>query len=515
MIDAVSRSKQLNNKQLCLINILRLVFLLQVLLFSTNIPAKVRFDSWHTYTDQLDIGSRIEVSKAANPMSAIYFNMHKAAAPSAKGGPYPYSGVSFTVQGKHLDLDDDMEISVVYRSKGQLWLILEQDGVDAGNGYYVELPSAADFRHVNIKLSAFKFPAWVSNPVNIYKHKLSAIKFQLPGNESSNAELWVKSVALVSSRQHALSKHVAWKTVSTKGDSENVHRHENGFIGKNNTFYLIGGRGSVPEKPKATMMLDVAQAKWVKRSAPPVDMHHIQPVRYKNKIYVLAGYTGRCCDEKTLEYIYIYEPKSDRWIRGPRIPEQFRRGAAGVVVVNGKFYVGGGIIGGHHNDRTTALRYFDQYDPETDRWVRLQDMPRVRDHFHAVTVDSQIYLIGGRDTSAPDNSRTVNEIDVYDTLAQVWKTLPQSTDIPTPRSGASYVLHKQRIYVIGGESLDTVHDITEIFDTGKLTWKTGSRLNIPRHGTQAALRGNSIYLPAGAIDILVNETDTMESLQLE
>jgi len=97
----------------------------------------------------------------------------------------------------------------------------------------------------------------------------------------------------------------------------------------------------------------------------------------------------------------------------------------------------------------------------------------------------------------------------------VWKTLPQSADLPTPRSGASYALHNQRIYVIGGESLDTVHSNTEMFDTRRFTWKTGGRLKTPRHGTQAVVSGDRVYQPAGAVDVLVNETDSMESLYLE
>lgn len=494
------------------------LLLILCLLFPSFVMARVVFDSWHTYADNLDIGSKIEVSKAANPMSGIYFKLYKAAVPKIEGTPYPYSGVAYTVQDKQVVIDGDMQIKLVYQSKGELWIVLDQEGVDASNAYYVNLPPAKGYVEVNIPLSAFKPPAWASAKVDIYKHMLSAIKFQVPGNDASSIELWVKSLELVAKKDATKlpsSSNNKWMIIPTEGDTAYIPRHENGFIGVGDQFYLIGGRGEGVDKPNETLMFDIASKKWKRRSAPPIDMHHIQPAYYNDMIYVITGYSGPCCYENTLEYIYIYDPKNDRWTQGPRIPEEYQKGAAGVALINGKFYVVGGVKGGHHNAKTITQRRIDRYDPATNSWKSLRGMPRIRDHFHAVSVEGKIYLIGGRDTSAPDNSRTVKEIDVYDTVTDQWTTMPQYTDIPTPRSGASYVKHKQHIYVIGGESLDTVHTVTEMFDTEELTWKTGSKLSMPRHGTQAGMHGNRIYLPAGAIDILVNETDSIESISIE
>ena len=43
--------------------------------------------------------------------------------------------------------------------------------------------------------------------------------------------------------------------------------------------------------------------------------------------------------------------------------------------------------------------WFDVYDPATETWTQLPNMPRARDHFHAAVVDGKFYAIGGRQTS--------------------------------------------------------------------------------------------------------------------
>ena len=56
------------------------------------------------------------------------------------------------------------------------------------------------------------------------------------------------------------------------------------------------------------------------------------------------------------------------------------------------------VIGGQR-DRI-AVTDVDRYDPATDSWQALPDMPNPRHGFGAVAVDGKIYLPGGADTMA-------------------------------------------------------------------------------------------------------------------
>src|SRR5690606_21027948 len=150
--------------------------------------------------------------------------------------------------------------------------------------------------------------------------------------------------------------------------------------------------------------------------------------------------------------IYIYNPATNTWTVGPEIPAARRRGSVGVVLYNNRFYMVGGLNGGH-GSTATSYNLFDEFNPATNTWTVLPNAPRNRDHFNAVVVDGKLYAAGGRDTS--DGSifnDTIAEVDVFDFATGQWSTLPASANLPTPRGGSMAVALGNEVIVIGGES---------------------------------------------------------------
>lgn len=282
-----------------------------------------------------------------------------------------------------------------------------------------------------------------------------------------------------------------WRTVSTS--NEPTARHENAFAELDGKFYLIGGRGQKPVD-----IYDPATQSWSTGAQPPLEMHHFQAVPYQGKIYVMGAFTGSYPDENPIPHIYTYDPAADRWERGAEIPEARRRGAAGVVVHEDQFYLVDGIRNGHQGGYTNWL---DRYDPATDTWTQLPDAPHTRDHFQAAVVDGDIYVAGGRNSSAATGQTfelTVPEVDVYDIATQQWKTL--DNPLPTERAGTTSVVYDGHVLVIGGESdtMESAHHQVEALDVNSGEWQTWPRLEQGRHGTQAAVHNNTIYIAAGS-----------------
>ncbi len=295
--------------------------------------------------------------------------------------------------------------------------------------------------------------------------------------------------------QEAFSSNQAdafWSTLEATGDVN--ERHENGFIAYGDKLYLIGGRSLKP-----VQIFDLATQTWSDGAYPPFQMHHFQALVYNDLIYVIGAYTGTCCDSETgIEHVWTYNPQTDDWSQGHEIPVDRRRGSTGAVVYNNKIYIVGGLEGGH-GAPATSFNWFDEYDPATGQWKVLPNAPRTRDHFHAVVYRDKLYLIGGRDTSDPSFvNLTRTEIDVYDFATSTWTTM--SPSLPTPRGGAATLLYGSEILVIGGESASQTlaHNETEAFNPDDETWRTLAPLNVGRHGTQATLLDNTIYIGAGA-----------------
>ena len=289
-------------------------------------------------------------------------------------------------------------------------------------------------------------------------------------------------------------KQYRWTSIEASGKVDG--RHENGFIAFNHKFYLIGGRGIKPVN-----VFDPQANHWEARSPVPVEIHHFQPVVYKNAIYLVGAMTGSYPRETPLENIWIYHPEKDEWEKGPDIPQAFQRGGAGVVVYNDKFYLIGGIDYGHTSGTNN---HFSCYDPKTGKWEELTKAPTIRDHFSAVVVGDKLYCIGGRNTSYhhPDNfsaffGATNPHVDVYDFNAHEWTTLPDQ--LPVPTAAGSVVAKDKHILYIGGESAQAqAHNQTQCLDTETGKWTILAPLVRGRHGTNAILYNDDIYVAAGS-----------------
>jgi N-acetylneuraminic acid mutarotase len=289
-----------------------------------------------------------------------------------------------------------------------------------------------------------------------------------------------------------IEKAIQWSLIETTNTCE--ARHECAATAIGNTYYLVGGRRIQP-----TESFDLATRTWTKLATPPLEMHHFQAVAYKGEIYVMGAFTGGYPREKPVPNIWIFNPASKQWRKGPDIPTDRQRGAAGVFVYNDKIYMVAGITDGHWDGH---VAWFDVFDPASGQWAKMPDAPRARDHFQAAVINDKLYVAGGRRSSARTQQvfeLTVAAVDVFDFKSQRWTTLPADKNLPTLRAGCSSVVLGDHVLIIGGESgsQTKAHSECEGFNTKKQIWETFPPLKTGRHGTQAVNINNKLYIAAG------------------
>lgn len=282
-----------------------------------------------------------------------------------------------------------------------------------------------------------------------------------------------------------------WELLETTGEPK--PRHEAGFVAFGGEFYLMGGRRIQP-----VSVYNPASNRWRNASRPPVEFHHFQPVIHDGKVHIICAMTGKFPNETPLEKVLLYDPARDEWSWGHEIPEDRRRGAAGVVVAGEMIYVVGGIQRGHMGG---YVNWLDRYDPATGKWTELPDAPNKRDHFQAACLDGKIYAAGGRTTSRETGdlfNLTVPEVDVYDLATGQWSKLEKA--LPTPRAGNSTAAIGKDIVVAGGESggQQLAHNEVEAWDTEQGCWHDYPSLNQGRHGTGLIVFENYIYTCSGS-----------------
>lgn len=292
---------------------------------------------------------------------------------------------------------------------------------------------------------------------------------------------------------------IAWQTVNSSSYHDN--RDEHGYVELNGKFYLIGGaymgRPRVQEYNPATNS-------WTNKAMVPTDFHHLQAVAYNDQIWVMAAWRGGYTAEQNLANVYSYNPTTDTWTTRMAIPSARRRGSAGVVLHNNKFYILGGNSGGH-GPQGDVKNWVDVYDPAANNgagsWTALANMPIGRDHFQAVCKNGKIYAIGGRDSGVSGNffSTIRSQVDVYDIATNTWTTLPASANLPTLRAGSCNVIMDDEVLVMlgVGNARENEFRTVEAFNMTTHTWRTLPQAPHARSGTQAVPFGRDIYVASG------------------
>ena len=90
--------------------------------------------------------------------------------------------------------------------------------------------------------------------------------------------------------------------------------------------------------------------------------------------------------------------------------------------------------------------------------------------------EGKIYCSSGRNSSAKTGETfnlTIPEVDVYNISDNKWETLPESSNIPTQRAGASSIVKNGNLIVIGGESTkqETAQSEIEAMDIATRRWR--------------------------------------------
>ena len=215
------------------------------------------------------------------------------------------------------------------------------------------------------------------------------------------------------------------------------------------------------------------------------------------RIYVLAGRVGKddqAVNLKVLKAVEMYDPETDTWVRKQDMPR--RRMAFGIGVVAGKIYAIGGTVIDIQPEAPWRVDLVEVYDPATDTWSKRADMPTRRRAVKAAVIGDTLYAIGGGGwPPAWDGGPFLGTIEVYEPRINRWT---KRTDMPNPRTVFSTVVVGDKIYLIGGlQAGDRRLAPVEVYDPATERWRVVSaRSTIKSPFGVAAVNGN-IYVFGG------------------
>lgn len=236
---------------------------------------------------------------------------------------------------------------------------------------------------------------------------------------------------------------------------------------------------------------------WSDRAPAPQALAEAQGMMVGGKLYVMGGFfnTG----EEATQRADVFDPATNRWTRLADVPAKLTH-AATVDDGQGNIYLLGGYLGDHPGPSTNQVW---KYSIATNTWSAGPSLPEARGAGAAARIGNQIHFFGG--AVRTDVSDTVDRSAhvVLDLATNTWST---KAPLPNPRNHLGGVALNGKIYAIGGQRSFRENtenqDQVDVYDPQTDTWSQAAPMPNPRGHISAStfVWNNKIVVAGGSVN---------------
>ncbi|MGB0384815.1 MAG: kelch repeat-containing protein [Ardenticatenaceae bacterium] len=235
-------------------------------------------------------------------------------------------------------------------------------------------------------------------------------------------------------------------------------------------IYSVGGRDAAGNRFKSAHAYDPDSNSW-SQIADMNNVHQKPAAAFiDGLLYVAGGWDAGVVPTTTLE---IYNPATDSWTFGAPMP--VGSSAAPGVALGGKFYVVGGCSDSECVGSTDVFRY----DPALDTWTTLASYPELIAWQSCGAIGARIYCAGGT-TSIPGGTDDTesNSTYVYNPATDVWTQL---AEMPQSQWGAYFTVANSRLYISSGVANSNISSQGFYYDPLTDSWTQFESANYGRY----------------------------------
>ncbi|MEJ7683690.1 MAG: kelch repeat-containing protein [Segetibacter sp.] len=135
-------------------------------------------------------------------------------------------------------------------------------------------------------------------------------------------------------------------------------------------------------------------------------------------LHIVGGFINNGCNNDQSTYHLTLDV--DTWLADTTKPAKWmnnlaplpvKRNHFSTITLGGKIYAIGGQFG-HDCGGGLDKQYAHVYNPPTDTWTRLPDLPAPRSHIEggAFAIDGKIFIVAGQG----DSSKSINKVTIFD-----------------------------------------------------------------------------------------------------
>jgi serine/threonine protein kinase/N-acetylneuraminic acid mutarotase len=259
-------------------------------------------------------------------------------------------------------------------------------------------------------------------------------------------------------------------------------RQNTGSTVLDGTIWVMGGLGNGSIGSRRVEGYDPVINGWKAGPDLPVRLHHQMVVTYKGEVVVIGGWIPKGSNPSAETSDRVFALRGGSWVRLPSL--QRPRAAGAVAVVGDRIVVVGGQADGRLVDATEVF--------DGKRWSTGANIPTPREHLAAASDGDFVFAVGGRALSPDKNSAALER---YDPASDRWQRLP---DMPTARGGLGAAIADGHLLAVGGETPTRVLGQVESYSLASKSWSRAPSMRTPRHGIAVAAIERSLYSLGGA-----------------
>jgi N-acetylneuraminic acid mutarotase len=252
--------------------------------------------------------------------------------------------------------------------------------------------------------------------------------------------------------------------------------------------------GSGPDDLRRVLAFDTRTHRWSEPTRTPAPLNHTQPASYRGDLYLAGGFLGGA--DPTARF-WRYDVAGDRWTELASMRQP--RGGVGAAVIGDKLYsVGGGENEFYYEGLVEGTPTLEIYDFRTGVWTQGPDMSHPRHHVTAGALNGKLYVVGGRSMER----QALPIVERYDPRTEEWETLQQ---LPIAVSSAGVATAGGKLVVSGGADETNwqkgggyVTPSAWAYDPRRERWERLPDHHIERRGHGTATANGRVYSLMGS-----------------
>jgi N-acetylneuraminic acid mutarotase len=254
------------------------------------------------------------------------------------------------------------------------------------------------------------------NPTTRSWRRLPSSPYEVRVVEGGSRVVWTGSEMLAFGMMDAALNLATnrWRPLATGGGGPSVTVWTGSQV-------LMWGGGCCGDSTNTGSAYDLARNVWEPMPTAPLAGRHAAGVWTGREMVVVGGYA----EDKVFADGAAYNPRTRTWRMLPSLPAPV---TANTITWTGTEVL---VVGGHRSgtDQLVVQSSAMAYNPDTNQWRRLADMPIVRFDHMAVWAGDELLVWGGRTTPVEPgtgNYATPPYGVAYDPVANRWAPTPQS-----------------------------------------------------------------------------------------